>query len=94
MSIAFSSYGVLAIVWPYISFYVINPDNTSRIGDYFTDQIAINYHYLVNYQTVIIPIIVWISLLFFKNPPQDKSKASVFIESFISKRSIKQGRVY
>ena len=85
VSFVFSCYGFMSILYPIVSFYYINPDNVPSMNLYFPVEIAERFKYFTFYQIFFIFACCSVGLFFFKNPPNQKSALSVYMEGFFSK---------
>lgn len=69
----------MAITFPYLSFYIVNPNNTRPVGPenlYFNKEIGANYSVFVQWLIIMMSLIIFNALYFFKNPPHMRSKVS------------------
>ena len=82
----------MAIVWPYASFYYINPTNEKPIDFIFAESISQKYSDLVIFQIIQITCCYFLGLFLFENPPQFSSDMSNYLnmdrENIINKAMI------
>ena len=84
---AYSAYGLMAILWPIISFYYINPTNVKSHNLMFPESISNKYPDLVMNQIVLVGCFYFIGLLLFENPPDFSSDLSNYFK--LSKEQIR-----